>query len=123
MQFYWFLLGTLAVWRVTHLLTLEAGPWNLLDHLRRRLQSNLLQGLFDCFYCMSLWVAIGFALALGETWKTALFLWPALSGGAILLERVTSRAGPGDATPPVVYFEDQEENADVLRQEEFTPTN
>jgi len=123
MQFYWFLLGTLAVWRVTHLLTSEAGPWDVLDHLRTRLGNNFLQGLFDCFYCLSLWVAIGFALVLGGTWKAALFVWPALSGGAILLERITSRAATGDAEQPVVYFEDQEENDNVLWQEKFTPTS
>ena len=123
MRFYWFLLGTLAVWRVTHLLALEAGPWDVLDHLRSRLGSNFLGGLFDCFYCLSLWVAIGFALVLAGTWKTALLICPAFSGGAILLERITSRAETEDAESPVVYFEDQEENDDVLRQKEFTPTN
>jgi len=123
MQFYWFFLGTLAVWRVSHLFTSEAGPWDVLDQLRNRLRSSLLQGLFNCFYCMSLWVAMGFALVLGETWKTALLLWPALSGGAIMLERLTSRAGITRPAPSAIYYEDQEETDDVLRQNEYTASN
>ena len=37
MRFYWLALGILAVWRVTHLLHAEDGPWDVLYRLRRRL--------------------------------------------------------------------------------------
>lgn len=113
MQFYWFLLGSLAVWRVTHLLNAEDGPWKVLEAIRRRLGQGKLHSLFDCFYCLSLWVAIVFALVIGETWRARLLLWPALSGAAILLERITNREEGIAATPQALYYEEEEKN--VLR--------
>ena len=70
----------------------------------------------DCFYCLSLWIAIPPAYYLGEQWKEKLLLWPALSGGAILLERITS---PERHTPAAVYTENGEEEY-VLRQQQNT---
>jgi hypothetical protein len=46
--------------------------------------------LLACFYCLSLWVALPVALLIGDRLVEALLIWPALSGGAILLERTTS---------------------------------
>ena len=57
MRFYWLLLGILGVWRVTHLLHAEDGPWKLLYKLRAILGRTLLGQLFDCFYCLSLWIS------------------------------------------------------------------
>jgi len=112
MQYYWFVLGILVTWRVTHLLSFEDGPWNVLMRLRDRLGHGLLARLMDCFYCLSVWVAAPFAFIVGETLKAKLMLWPALSAGAILLERTTAREIP---SPPAIYHEDQE-GKDVLRQ-------
>lgn len=109
-----FLLGSLAVWRITHLLGIEDGPGEILERMRRRLGRGLLRGLFDCFYCLSLWVAFAFVFAFGETWQTRLLLWPALSAAAILLERVTTR-GQRAARGLVAYYEDEERGANVLR--------
>jgi hypothetical protein len=103
MTFYWLTLGILCVWRVTHLLNAEDGPWALLARLRRCLGNRVLGGLLDCFYCLSLWISVPFALLLGQGWRERLLLWPALSAGAILLERVTTR---GQAAPPALYVED-----------------
>jgi hypothetical protein len=89
MRFYWLTLGVLATWRVTHLLTVEDGPANLLARLRRWMHVGFTGTLFTCFYCMSLWVSAPIAMWLGERWAERLLLWPALSAGAILLERVT----------------------------------
>ena len=112
MSFYWLLVGTLVVWRITHLLSLEDGPWKLMSRLRDRLGQGFFGSLIDCFYCLSVWVAFPFALLIGENWKARLLLWPALSGGAILLERATET----ETQPtPVYYHEDQEEQKDVLR--------
>jgi hypothetical protein len=52
-----FVLTALAVWRVTHLLAQEDGPWDLIVRLRRSLGQGSLGQLMDCFYCLSLWVA------------------------------------------------------------------
>jgi len=56
--------------------------------LRRRASA----GAIDCFYCLSLWVAIPFVFMVtpsGGGWLERLLLWPALSAGSILLERLT----------------------------------
>ncbi len=89
MQFYWLVLGVLAVWRITHLLASEDGPWNLILCLRKAAGSGFWGQLMDCFFCLSLWVAFPLAFALASNWREGLLLWPALSGAAILLERIT----------------------------------
>ena len=110
MRFYWLALGILAVWRVTHLLNAEDGPADLLAGLRRKAGSGLWGKLLDCFFCLSLWLAVPFAFFIGEGWKERLVLWPALSAGSILLERWFARE-----SPPAAYVED-EHNA-VLRED------
>ena len=106
MRFYWLLLGVLSVWRVTHLLYGEDGPGGLFVRLRLWAGAGFWGGLLDCFYCLSLWVAAPLALLLGETWGERFLLWPALSAGAILLERLTVRER---AAPHAPYVEDEEE--------------
>jgi len=90
MKFYWLVLGILGVWRITHLLQAEDGPWDLGVRLRRIAGSGFWGDLMDCFLCLSLWIALPWALISGESWKERLALWPALSAGAILLQRLTS---------------------------------
>jgi hypothetical protein len=87
MRFYWLALGVLAVWRITHLLQAEDGPWNLFVRFRGLFGQGGFGALLDCFYCLSLWIAIPFAVWIGESWKERILLWPALSAAAILLER------------------------------------
>lgn len=114
MNFYWLLLGALAVWRVTHLLNSEDGPWQMVVRVRRLAGDGFFGELLDCFYCLSLWVAAPLAVVLGSGVKERLLLWPALSAGAILIERLTAaRQTPAQS----IYFEDQE-NENVLRQEQ-----
>jgi hypothetical protein len=110
---YWLVLGILATWRITHLLHAEDGPWDVLFRLRRRVGNSVLGSIMDCFYCMSLWVAAPLAFWLGETWKERLLLWPAISGGAALLERLTTKAS-ADAPPATTYYEESEDEADEL---------
>lgn len=117
MRVYWFTLSVLCVWRVTHLLQAEDGPADLLVRLRRMAGSGFAGKLLDCFYCLSLWVAAPLAYWVPETRLERLLWWPALSAGAILLERVTSLRN-GDA--PALYFEDEEKPDVLLRTEEST---
>jgi hypothetical protein len=110
-RYYWLILGVLAVWRLTHLLYAEDGPWDLLVMLRRKAGEGFWGGLLDCFYCLSLWIALPLAIWIGLSWTERALLWPAFSAGAILLERITSKE---PAAPAAEYhFEDEEEN-DVL---------
>ncbi len=91
-ELYGLLLGVLGVWRITHLIQAEDGPWDVVVRLRTLAGGGMAGQLMDCFYCLSLWIALPFALLLGETWLQHLLLWPALSAGAILLERTTGGA-------------------------------
>jgi len=119
MRYYWLLLGVLVVWRLTHLLVAEDGPWNLIVRLRRRAGEGFWGELLDCFYCLSLWVAAPLAVFLGQDWPERLLLWPALSGGAILMERVTRRDEL--AVPPALYVEGgEEDHHGLLRRQEET---
>jgi Protein of unknown function (DUF1360) len=108
------MLGALSVWRLTHLLYAEDGPWDLLVRLRSRAGHGIWGGLLDCFYCLSLWMAVPFAVLIGGNWRERILLSLALSGAAILMERITSRDQDGSR---VHYFEDKEESDVVLRTE------
>ena len=90
------LVSTLATWRITHLVAAEDGPWNAVAHLRRWAGAGALGDAMDCFHCASLWVALPFAAATNSDWGGGLLAWLALSGGAILLERLH---GPGTTEP------------------------
>jgi hypothetical protein len=84
-----FLIAALAVWRVTHMLAREDGPWDMLLRLRRNVGNGILKKLFSCFYCLSMWMALPFALFLNGSLSETLVGWLALSGASILLERLT----------------------------------
>jgi hypothetical protein len=99
-----FMVATLAVWRLTHLITSEDGPFNLFAWLRGKAGTGFWGSLFDCFYCLSLWMAIPFAILMGSSRWQKFLLWPALSAAAILLNRLADRLAP-DAP---VYFEEPE---------------
>lgn len=119
MSFYWLVLGTLCVWRIAHLFSAEDGPWDLFVGLRQRAGSGFWGELLDCFYCLSLWISVPFAFVIGAGWKERLLLWPALSGGAILLERRTAKDKNG-SQPQATYFEDPESTDVMLREEKGT---
>ena len=87
------LIGILAVWRVTHLLQAEDGPWDLSLRLRRAARLDVLSKLLDCFYCLSLCVAAPVAAMLAGNWRIGILLWLALAGGAIVVQRLS----PGEA--------------------------
>jgi Protein of unknown function (DUF1360) len=111
MHIYFLFLGILGVWRITHLLTEEPGPGEVLAKARRLTGGGFVGQLMSCFYCASLWVAAPFAVLLGESWKDRVLLWPALSGAAILLERLSAHrqaAGRG-------FYVEEVEDEHVLR--------
>jgi hypothetical protein len=112
LHFYWLALGILGVWRITHLLQAEDGPWDLVARFRLWLGHGFWGRLLDCFYCLSIWIALPAALSIGEGAGERLLLWPALSGGAVLLERLTWR------TPPPAQFAEDEFPADRPEEQE-----
>lgn len=80
---YRFIIVSLCVWRVTHLLAAEDGPWDIVLSVRRRVHSKFWTGLLDCFYCLSLWT--------GGSFGERAYLWLALSAAAILVDRFSAR--------------------------------
>ncbi len=85
-----FVLAVLAVWRLTHLLSREDGPFDIVVRIRQSLGLKVLRDLVSCFYCLSLWLAIPFAFFVPGTWLERTVAWLAISGAAILLERTTA---------------------------------
>lgn len=120
MSFYWLIIGVLATWRVSHLFYAEDGPGDIFVRLRRAVGEGFWGSLLDCFYCLSLWVALPLAYWIGDGWKQRVLLWPALSAGAILLERLTNKE---DRTPLILDNGQHEETNDVLRQQTSADAN
>ncbi len=109
----WFCVAALAVWRVTHLLAAEDGPWQVFARLRAAARDGFWGEVLACFYCLSLWMAAPFVFALDvDTVVQGVLAWLALSGAACLLERLGQ-----PAAPPVVFYEgDKEESHELLRR-------
>jgi len=101
-SFMTFLIAVLAVWRITHLFWGEDGPADIFVRLRRLAGSGFFGQLLDCFLCLSLWFAAPIAWLIGGTWWERAFLWLALSGGAILLQRISER---NHKPPPAIWHE------------------
>ncbi len=83
------MLAALATWRVSHLLVHEDGPWRLAAWVRARTAGSELGQALDCLNCTSLWLAAPVAVWLAPRIALAPLLWLALSGAAVLLERLT----------------------------------
>jgi len=85
MQWLTFVMGILAVWRISYLLSQEDGPFDIIIRIRKQIGSGFFGNLLDCFYCISIWVSIPFAYLLCEGWLDGIITLFALSGAASLL--------------------------------------
>jgi hypothetical protein len=83
-----FVLGVFATWRVAHMLAHEDGPWDLVVRLRGAVGDGLWGRLLDCFYCVSVWIAVPIAFAIADTAIEWVLAWLGLSGAACVLERL-----------------------------------
>ena len=75
------------MFRLTHLLVAEDGPWDIIVRVRRVVGDGALGRVLDCAYCLSLWLALPFAAALGTSWTERGLGWLGLSGGVVFVER------------------------------------
>jgi Protein of unknown function (DUF1360) len=98
------LISSLAAWRLTHLFWGEDGPWNIFVRLRNLAGASFVGQVLDCFYCLSLWIALPLAWWIGSSWADRAVAWMAISGAAILLERITSPRSPTAA--PALWHQD-----------------
>jgi len=106
MNVLYFIVLSLAVWRLTHLLSKEDGPFDTIFRLRKAAGTGFFGNLLYCFYCTSAWVALPFGLWIGQGIGEKLLLWAALSGAACLLEQATKKK---NNTEEPVYFEEKED--------------
>ncbi len=118
MKFYWLALGALAVWRITHMLHAEDGPWAIFARLQELVARGFWYELLGCFYCLSVWIAAPFAAWLGDTWKERLLLWPALSAASIVIERLSAPGLSDSDSNPALFFEASEGEENVLLRKE-----
>jgi hypothetical protein len=86
-----FIICTFAVWRITHLFSQEDGPFDLVIRFRKLFGQSFFGNLLDCFYCLSIWIAIPFAIWLAAGWTDGIIVWLALSGAACLLFKLTDK--------------------------------
>jgi len=105
-----YVLAALATWRLTHLIAEEDGPVDLVLKLRLWLGDGWLGSWMDCFYCLSIWVAMPFAAAVAHSLGEGLVAWLALSGAACLLERI----GSAQQEPPTQVLDFPEDNDHVM---------
>jgi hypothetical protein len=86
-----YLLFVIIVWRVTHLLRAEDGPFDLLLKIRKILGKSVIGSLVGCFYCLSIWVGLAAALIEGDSSREILILTFYYSGASLLLEKLTNK--------------------------------
>lgn len=95
------IIDALIVWRLTHLIQSEDGPFDIFvrfqSYLKDRIPPERLAkddrgfwaGLFSCFMCLSVWIGTAVAyLRVGRHWG-AIGYGLALSGAAILLQLIS----------------------------------
>ena len=103
MNILYLILSAFAVWRLTHLFNKEDGPFDIIFIVRKKAGDGFLGKLMDCFYCLSIWVALPFGIWLGQNWIEKILVWLALSGVAALLEQATTKK---DSEGTATYHED-----------------
>ena len=80
-----------VVWRITHLISLEDGPFDLIIKLRKLMGNSFFGKLMDCFYCLSIWIGLLAALYVGKNLEEIVILTLYYSGASLLLEKLTNK--------------------------------
>lgn len=77
----------LAVYRLSVMLAMENGPFDIFENFRKRLpRAGMLSKLFACPFCVSVWIALaGTPFLPFFGWGFFVVTWFALSGVAVLL--------------------------------------
>ncbi len=100
-----FLIMVLAAWRITHLFSMEDGPFDIIYRIRKKMGNGFFGKLLDCFYCTSVWVALPFGLYTGVSWQEKLLHWIAFSGATCLLEQAT--VSKNNTPPPTPHYTEE----------------
>ena len=86
-----YLVLVIVTWRVTHLISSEDGPFEIIIKLRKLLGNTFLGKLMDCFYCLSIWIGLGLAGFEGNSLIEIIVMTLYYSGLSILLEKITNK--------------------------------
>ena len=86
-----YLVMVIVVWRVTHLISSEDGPFYLIIRLRKLAGNSFFGKLMDCFYCLSVWMGLAAAFVETHRWQEVIILCLYYSGASILLEKLTNK--------------------------------
>jgi hypothetical protein len=86
-----YLIIVVVVWRLTHLITAEDGPFDLIINLRKLLGNSFFGKLMDCFYCMSIWFGLLCAWYAGDGIMEIIILTLYYSGASLILEKLTNK--------------------------------
>lgn len=86
-----YLILVIVVWRLTHLISAEDGPFDLIIKLRRLAGNTFFGKLMDCFYCLSIWIGLGCAVLATTNFIEIVMLTFYYSGASLLLEKLTNK--------------------------------
>ena len=81
----------LACWRLSSMLTSEAGPFEVFEWVRHKTQGQMLGDLLACVWCTSVWVSAGLLAAATFVAGRYVVYWLALSALAILVDVTVER--------------------------------
>ena len=77
----------IVVWRLTHLLTSEDGPFEVIIKIRKLLGATILGDLMDCFYCASVWIGMVAGIYAGATIHEIVILTLYYSGASMIINK------------------------------------
>ena len=86
-----YILMVVVVWRLTHLISAEDGPFDVIIRLRKLAGNTFVGRLMDCFYCLSIWIGLVCAWYAGNNYQMIVVLTLYYSGSSILIEKVTNK--------------------------------
>lgn len=90
-EFEKYIIVVIVVWRITHLINSEDGPFDLIIKIRKFVGNSFFGKLMDCFYCLSIWIGLLCACYVSKSWQEIILLTFFYSGAAILLEKLTNK--------------------------------
>jgi uncharacterized membrane protein YesL len=86
-----YIILVIVVWRITHLISAEDGPFDLIFRLRKFVGKSFFGKLMDCFYCLSMWIGCAAAIYVTRDVETIIVLTLYYSGTSILVEKITNK--------------------------------
>lgn len=86
-----YVIVVIVVWRLTHLISSEDGPFDLIIKIRKMAGTTFFGALMDCFYCLSIWIGLLCACFIFGEWHEIVVLTLYYSGASILIEKLINK--------------------------------